>query len=904
VPLVPRGAGTGLAGEALGTGLIVDLSRHFRDILEVTSDTVRVQPGVTYQALNARLAQEGRRFAPDPASGRVCTVGGMLANNASGSHALRHGYTRDHVASLRIVLDTGAAVQAGQEPVQPSAVPVGHLHDIVTALAVLLEQNAGLVRACQPRTPFNRLGYLLHDVLRDSMVDLPKVLVGSEGTLALFTEATLKTLPLPGGRSLVLLGFASLESAWRAVQRTLPTGPAACELLDRRLLSLAREGNVNGVAALVPPAAEAVVLVEYESEGPSAARAAARDLVDLLRGDRQVLHVVSAFEPADLERLWHLRDVALPSLFGLKRGAQPVPFVEDVAVPLEEMPEYLRRVQEVLQEHETTASFLMHAGAGQVHTRPFLDLGSAEDISKLSALSEKIHTLALSLGGTVSTQHGTGLARTAWVPRQYGPLYPVLRQVKAIFDPHGIFNPGKIVDPLASPWPLRRQAQTNSTSWLLRWEPGQVAAESNQCNGCGHCRLEAPAQRMCPIFRASHTEGASPRAKANLLRHLLQDTPDARPLAADAVRGIADLCVHCKMCAVECPARVNIPKLMLEAKAANITEHGLDRTAWFQARIEPFVRWGSALALLANPILRSRSGRWLLEKLFGLARERRLPRFSLRNFMKRARRRGWTRRRDETGPRVAYFVDIFATYHDPLLAEAVVAVLQHNGVDVYVPPGQVGCGMAALAQGDVDAAREAALRNLRALAEVAREGLPIICSEPTAALMLRQDYLDLLDDSDARLVSECTVEFTRFLWELHQQGKLRTDFHALDLCVGHHVPCHIKALGAPPAGPALLGLIPAMQVHTLDVSCSGMAGTFGLMAKNYQMSLRAGQPMLTELARPAIRYGSSECSACRMQMQQTGKRTLHPAQFLALAYGLLPALKQQLVDSPGERVTR
>ena len=250
-------------------------------------------------------------------------------------------------------------------------------------------------------------------------------------------------------------------------------------------------------------------------------------------------------------------------------------------------------------------------------------------------------------------------------------------------------------------------------------------------------------------------------------------------------------------------------------------------------------------------------------------------------------------------------MDVYANFIDPQIAESVMAVLHHNGFDVYVPPEQRGCGMAALAQGDLESAREAAEHNLRVLGEVAREGYTIVCSEPTAALMLRHDYLDLVDDPDAKLVAAQTVEFTTFLWGLHQRGGLKLDFQPLDLILGHHVPCHLKALHHPPAGPGLLSLIPGLRVHTIDVSCSGMAGTYGLRAENYQTSLAAGGRMLTELERPRVLFGSTECGTCRMQMEDgSGKRTLHPAQYLALAYGLMPAVARRLAEPLRELVLR
>jgi FAD/FMN-containing dehydrogenase/Fe-S oxidoreductase len=894
LPLVARGAGTGLAGEALGSGMIVDLSGSFREIREVGNDTVRVQPGVTLDALNRRLAQDGRRFAPDPASAAVCTIGGMLATNASGSRALEYGYTRDHVESLRVVLDNGDAVDVAAEPWPLLAgAAANHWHDILTVLGVLLEQYKEALEMPRGRTRFDRCGYNLRGVLTNRKLHPARLLIGSEGTLALFTEATLRTLPLPGGRTMVFAGFADLDAALRASQRVLSTHPTACELLDRRLLSLARGSNGNGSFLESNP--EAALLVEYERPSLPEAERAALDLVQLLSEDRQAVHVVPALTEERQQKLWRLRESALPSMFALKGGAQPVPIIEDVGVPVEALPEYLRRLQEALQEEEITASFLVHAGTGQVHARPFLDLQRPDDVARLAPLADRVHELALALGGTVSTQHGTGLARTPWVARQFGALYPVLRQVKAIFDPRGIFNPGKIVDPdSATPvWPLRELAKREPTPLALRWSELSMITESNHCNGCGQCRQEQPGGRMCPIFRATHLEAAAPRAKANLLRQLLSAPPDSLTPGSDVVRSVADLCVNCKMCALECPAHVNIPKLMLEAKAANVAQYGMDRHHWFFARLSRAASWGSSMPLLMNLLLQMRPARWLFNKLFGLSSRRRLPRFARRTFLRLAERKGWTQKPDGARPRLVLFVDLFANHFDPSMAEAAVRVLQHQGFDVFVPPGQLSSGIEALAQGDVETARELAAQNLRVLAELAREKVPIVCLEPSSALMLRHEYLELMDDVDARLVAEQAVEFTTFLDRLGD--RLQTDFKPLEVAIAHHVPCHLKALQGPIAGPGLLGRIPGTKVQTLDVSCSGMAGTFGLEHRNYQTSLDAGRLMLDELKRPDFQAGAAECSSCRMQMEEGGgKRTLHPAQYLAIAYGLMPELAARL----------
>jgi FAD/FMN-containing dehydrogenase/Fe-S oxidoreductase len=947
IPVTPRGAGTGVAGESLGPGIVIDLSVNFRRVLDITSGSVTVQPGVVFAELNAELARHGRRFAPDPASGATCTIGGMVATNASGGNAFRYGYTRDYVLGLEVIWDTGAADSVGRGSGARGS-GSDRTEAIAAETAALIRTNHELIHLTRPFTPFNRCGYLLHDVLsEDGGLDLPRLLTGSEGTLAVVTAATLRTVPLPGGVCVALLGFGTLDAAARAGLDLRSFGPVACDLLDRRLLSLARDG---GEGQLIPPAVGAALFVTLEGDTEREAFERTWGAVERLReAHRLVVLAEPTCDPTGVARVRRVREAAVSGLYGLGPGPRPVAFVEDVGVPPDALPDFLTQAQTALRRFDLTGSFLAHPLAGQVHTRPLLDPDDPADRSKLWPVAEAVHALALSLGGTVSTQHGTGIARTPWVERQYGPIMPVFRELKRIFDPKGILNPGKIVgpDPSRPAWPLRpgvRRQETGDSpdqstqpgtpssltpdsrllTPLLVWKDSSPVAEASKCTGCGDCRTRS-AGRMCPAFRATGAEGASPRAKANLFRLLADPAADPAGLSADEVREVTGLCLNCWMCRDECPARVDVCKLTLEAQAAHLAEHGLDRSDWMLARAEAFAALGSHFAPLVNGLLARRPVRWLLEKLFGVSRRRRLPAFALRSFYRRARGLGLTkkcgvrtaeRRLPDPGssfripssdfrvPRVAYFVDVFANYNDPLIGEAAVGVLRHNGVGVYVPPRQVGCGMAPLARGDVETAREVALHNVRALADLAREGYRIVCSEPTAALMLSRDYLDLLDDPDAAAVATNTTELTAFLWDLHRAGRLRTDFRPLDLTLGHHVPCHLKALRGPAAGPGLLSLIPGLRVHTIDVSCSGMGGTWGLKAANYEASLAAGGPMLAELNRPRVLFGSTECSSCRMQMEQgSGKRTLHPVQYLAYAYGLLPEIGARLRKPLGELVS-
>jgi Fe-S oxidoreductase len=407
---------------------------------------------------------------------------------------------------------------------------------------------------------------------------------------------------------------------------------------------------------------------------------------------------------------------------------------------------------------------------------------------------------------------------------------------------------------------------------------------------------------MCPIFRLAPSEEASPRAKANLIRAIISGDLDPTLLAKDELKGIADLCVNCHQCRLECPAAVDIPKLMIEAKAQYVAASGLGTADWVLTRMDSVARWSSRFATLTNWLFRTRWARWLLEKTVGIAQGRKLPQVASSSFIRRAERRRLTRSTRRTGGKILYFVDLYANWYDVQLADAFVAVMQHNNIAVYVHPGQEACGMNRLAVGDVDRGRALAAKNVRLLAEAVRQGYEIVCTEPTAALCLTREYLDLLDDDDARLVAAHTHEACDYLWRLHETGRLALNFHPLNLTLGYHLPCHLRALEVGSPGENLLRLIRGVEVRRIERGCSGMAGAFGLKRENYRASLRAGWGLISAMRDPAIEFGTTECSACKMQMEQgTTKPTIHPLKILAYAYGVMPEIKT-LLAADGEEL--
>jgi FAD/FMN-containing dehydrogenase/Fe-S oxidoreductase len=919
LPIHARGAGTGLAGESLGPGLVIDFSRHLRRVIQCDGESVRVQPGVVHERLNAHLARFGRHFGPDPAMSGVTTMGSVLALDASGSHWLRYGSARRHVQSLQVVLDDGQVMEVGQESLallQPADTggtgAIDRRHDLVGRLAELLSREAATIQRHQPKSLVNRCGYHLDGVLTSTHLDLARMIVGSEGTLALITEATLATQPLPRHRGLAVLLFDRLDSALRAVQEIVPMGPSACDLMDRRHLSLAREAD-SRYDPLIPPATEALLLVEYDGDDPAEVRSRVQLVSDRIRRRRRLaFDSRQVFEAAELELYWLLARKVVSTLHRVKGNTRPLPLVEDMAVPPAALPSFMVEMQNILKRHQVTASLFGHVGHGQLHLRPFVDLADTAEVHKMQELAGELYQAVFAVGGTISGEHAAGLSRTQFLAQQYGELYDVFREVKRIFDPQNVFNPGKVIgdDPQLMLKNLRpsgeppqvepsdngeAERRRSVVELQLAWSPSEMAEMARSCNGCGNCRVQSADARMCPVFRFAPAEEASPRAKANLMRGILSGEIEASTLASDEFKAVADLCVNCHQCRLECPSNVDIPKLMLEAKAEYVASNGLRFGDWLLTHLDLVGSVGNLVSPLVNWAIANRWMRWLIEKLFGIAQGRKLPRFAPRSFIRRAGRRRLTRPTRRSGRKVLFFVDVYANYHDTQLAEALVAVMEHNGVAVYVHPGQWSSGMSMLTLGAVDRVRTVAEHNIALLAEAVRQGYHIVTIEPAAALCLTREYLSLVNDDDAQLVAQNTSEACTYLWKLHTAGALQLDFKPINATLGYHLPCHLRALEVGTPGMNLLKLIPGLSLQRMERGCSGMAGTFGLKQANYRASLRAGWELISSIRDGNVQAGTTECSSCKMQMEQgSSKPTIHPLKLLALAYGLLPESQSPL----------
>ncbi len=908
ISVMARGGGSGLAGESLGEGLVLDLSRHMNGVVryEPGSDEVTVGPGVVLEQLNRYLAQFGKQVGPDPASGNRATIGGMIGNNSTGAHSLKFGYIGEHLRSVRMVSARCKVVELGRDCSKSQDEQV---LEWATAVKDLLGSYQDVMARQRPKARRNGSGYNVYKVLPDvggvnrdnndwrgdPPVNLAELIAGSEGTLGVVTQATLSLVDLPGFKGLLQVNFESLGRMARAVPLLLVSEPSACELMDGKLLTMARQAYPR-YGRYLPDGIAASLLVEYDGADEAEVRkklALARKLAAQLPDSARSCGVEEIIDPTRQDQLWRARKSAVPLLFRNKSAAQPIPVIEDVAVDPERLAEYLDGLQEITSRLNTPIVYYAHVGHGALHPRPFLDLHRPEDIKKMKQLADEVFKLAWSLGGTISSEHGEGLVRVSFIKQQYGEeMYELFSRIKQLFDPNNVLNPGKIVndDPEVMTKNLRfaHSAGNRDRKTNLIFRGDELVREIEQCNGNGLCRSADPSLSMCPIFRAQADEDASPRAKGNLMRYWLHGLLDEDVMSSDEFKRIADLCVNCKLCAQECPSLVNIPKLMMEARAEYVRCRGLTRPEYFLTRSEMMSRMGAMFGPLANGFLRMGWFRRIMELATGLDRRRAFPKFELGSNLKRLRRL-----LADKGPiaepivKVDHSVVIYSNYNDHELARAVVEVLRHNEVEVIVP-SQWGVCMSAISCGDLKLAKKAIEFNVSQLAKAVRSGYKVICSEPTAALCLKEEYLDIVDSSEAHLVAENCWELTDYLAKLHCQNKLKTDFRPVKMKLAYHEPCHYSALQISRGSLYLMALIEGVEIERLPNSCCGIAGTFGFQKKNFDLSMTAGKPMLEPLRKSDADFGLTECGACNLQMAQgSGKKVLHPVKVLAQSYGLL-----------------
>lgn len=892
IPVVARGAGSGLAGESLGAGIVLDMTRYMNTIIgvEANGEKVMCEPGVVLDDLNQYLAPYDRKIGPDPSSANWAVVGACVANNSTGSHSLQYGYMGDYVEKVEVVLVTGDIVEFKNDfdPEQSDDLKV-------TAIAKkclsVLSDSETIIEKALPESKRNRCGYNIAGICHDGKIDLARMMAGSEGTLAILTKVTLRTVPVPAAKGLLQLEFDSLAKMAQAVPMIVDTGVATCELMDKMLIDMAFDA-LPEYRDILPAGAAAVLLIEHSGQTQEDVRA------KIERTDAAVGELASGrnivLEPVQQNRLWKCRKDAGPLLLRGRSKKHPAEFMEDVSIDHCRLGDYIAGLQEIGKRYNISVSFFGHAGDGELHLRPFLDLSDPEDVRKMKAMANEVFTLAWSLGGSVSGEHAVGLVRAAFVRQQYGDeYYELLCQIKNIFDPDGLMNPGKIInsDPDVMVKNLRRAPKIvpERVKSDLLFKDDELDIEIEQCYGCGLCLSRDSDLRMCPVFRALGEELGSSRAKANLLHFWATGQLEDRDFESPEFRKFLDLCVNCKACALQCPSGVDISKLMMTTRAEYVKRKGLRRTERMLSLNRYLSIMGGLFSPFSNLMMRLPIFKGLLDKIVGIDRRRSLPSFKRGSFLKAGRKYLATCEPVEAPiDKVAYFVDTYANYNDHELGFAVLDVLRHNNIDVILP-NQLPAPLPAMIYGDVKTARKDLSYSVKHLAEAVRGGRKIVCSEPSAALCLKEELRHFVAGEDAELVSENTYELMNYLLSLYNKGKLKLrssdEQQAANDEYVYHLPCHLCAVGDETASIKLLQALCGVKVTDLKAGCCGLSGTFGMQSKNYDLSSKIASSLKEALEQSPTRNVLTECAACEMQIEHISDCTVsHPIKILARAY--------------------
>ena len=894
IPVTPRGGGTGLAGQTVNHSIMIDFSKYMREVLEVNQEEhwARVQPGVVVNHLSQAMGQYGLLYAPDPVSGSRATVGGGIGNNSCGTHSVIYGKTLDHVLEVEAVLSDGS--RAHFETVEGGALEQKMLEEslegrIYREVRRLAHENREEIDRRFPKIQRRVSGYNLDEFVGGGPMNLARMAVGSEGTLIAVTEAKVNLMPLPKVKGLAGLHFAGLVESMEATVAILEHEPSAVEFIGSMAIKRCAElPSFRHLLDWVEGMPEGILFVEFYGDSEPEVRSKLDNLQRDMAKKGMGYATVTALEKVKMEHMWDLRRAGLGLLGSVRGDAKSVSFVEDTAVPPEKLPEYVVRFDQILKKYGTEAGYYGHAGVGCLHIRPVVNVKSEEGVRGIQGIAEEVADLVLEFGGSLSGEHGDGIARGYFTQKMFGDeLYNVFRELKQAFDPESMMNPGKIIDtPLLTDF-WRVNPETNNlqvdtyTDFSL---DGGFAGHVELCNGQGACRKMEGV--MCPSFMVTHEEEHSTRGRANLMRMVLSGVLPPSELTGKRLYDALDLCVECKGCKTECPSNVDMARLKSEVLAKYHQAHGTPMRARFFANVNLLSRIGSATAPIANLMNKLPMAKWVASHIVGLHPDRPLPVFAAQSFpswfRKHTPRAAATARGE-----VVLFNDTFMDYYHPEVGHATTRILEALGYRVTLVERRQCCGRPAISKGLLGQAKGWARQNVDSLLPYAQRGVPIVGAEPSCLLTLRDEYPDLLQDQASKTVADQAFMLEELLDKLLREEPevvsiFREDVTAEIQVHGH---CHMKSVVGMDPTMRVLNAVPGYSALLIDSSCCGMAGSFGFEKEHYDISKAMGSLKLF----PAIEAEEAKDSkvailgiSCRQQIDHfTSKQSRHVAEYLA-----------------------
>ena len=893
IPLIPRAAGTSTAGQCVGNGMVVDVSRHQTLILsDVKDNTIRVQPGVILDDLNAFVLKKNLKFAQDISTSNRCMIGGMIGNNACGPHSLLYGTTRDHVIEIEAVLSDGSLVQFGPlEQVQlENKLKQPDLEgNIYRSIYNVIENNEERIKEHYPSPKIIRrnTGYAL-DYLADNfpwhkngeLFNLAPFLCGSEGTLVLLTEATLKLVPIPKHKLLICVHFVDLIKSMRATVAMLPFKPAAIELLDQRILECTKDNlEQRRNRFWIQGEPRAILVIELFENERSVLKQHAQKLIQHLQ-EQGLGYAYPIIEGEQMKQVWALRKAGLGLLMGIRSEKKAVAVIEDTAVAVPDLPAYVSQIQKIMDNHHTQYICYGHALVGLLHLRPVLNLKNPQDKKTLLSIADQVADLVAKFKGSLSGEHGDGRVRGPYVKKMLGEeVYQLLVQIKQAFDPNNIFNPNKVITDLPIDQNLRFEniVPEKSFKTQFNWEKDLgLRAATEKCNGSGTCRKSVGQGTMCPSYMVTKEEYYSTRGRANLLRQALNSAHPIEEFSSEELKKTLDLCLACKACQSECPANVDIARLKSEFLYHYYHQKGVPFKTRLMRHYALMLRLGALFPKLSNRLAKNR---WL-KKFLQIAEQRQLPSITIPSLSKPDRFSKPVR--FDSKVTVLLLCDIFTQYHEPHIAQAAIQFLAYHGYHV-MPIFLSDSPRLLISQGLLKPAKKALEQIIKQCYDLCLSGMSVIGLEPSELLTLKDEAIDLVEANQLekmRTLSTQAQLFEEFILQEISVGnidKKQFSYKKQQLIV--HIHCHQKSLLGIESTIEALQQLPGTTVTALQTGCCGMAGTFGY--EHYNLSMKIGELQLF----PAIRQAADDAiivatgTSCRHQIADgIAVKALHPAQ--------------------------
>jgi FAD/FMN-containing dehydrogenase/Fe-S oxidoreductase len=873
--LHPRGSGGGICGAALGEGIVLDLTKFMNRVLEVNlkEKYIICEAGIKGGKISEILKGSNLFYPVDPSSFEYASIGGMYNANASGSHSVKYGNTNDYVIDAEVILSDGNIFWLSEiEQKKYNDLPKNF-----KSIFDLYNKNKIKIEKSYPKLQCNLSGYNLRELVKNNKLKLVNLFAGSEGTLGIISQVKLKIIDKPHHNILIIAYFNTIEDSVKAVENILLLNPSAIEIMDKSLLNLAREQD-SQLRQQIPGDIDNVLMIECDGNDLDKLTDWSNSVLQILKNKNLTEKAYVCLKESDKDKFWAIRKAAAPMLYKLRGKSKTTHLIESAAIPTSQLVKYFQLMYKLMEKYKLNFSIVGHIAKGVVHTEPQLNLKSKRDVELLKILTDEASDIIISLGGTISGEHGEGLNRSYYIKKQYPEIYPLFVETKSLLDPYNILNP-KIkthYDPLQVKSHLRYGKDYKEkiifTDLNLHWDYEQLISEVDMCNGCSSCTTPSNLFRMCPIYKFTQDELATPRSKANLIRGLISGELNLELLNDSFFIMLMEKCVNCGACYIECPSNVNIPKLVAEAKSNYYKNHPAPLLYKIVSNLDIIAKIPSFLIKTNNLLLNLP----LIKNILSALLQADLKSFNMllseRNLYKTQLKK---KNINTTNKKILFFSGCYYNYMEPKVSEAAIKLLEKSGYNVYYPE-QFCCGIPALSKGLINRFKKNIEKNITSWGHLINEVDYIVSACSSCTFALKKEWSYLIDDKIIETIRRKSVLISEILNNSNIINELKIT------CL-YHMPCHLKYQNNSNSSLNLLQTIKDIKVYNIDSNCCGLAGSYGIYNKNKILSNLIGADLSKRINKiNTYDIVLTDCPSCRMRLKSiTNKKVIHPVELFA-----------------------